>query len=125
MLRWIRRFFLRREETAARTLLEAANRRADEIKKAQADLRDRLEIAEDDFEESAGRLRAELADARALNRQYEKELDHVRAQLHVAEETTIPALVQANQLINERQRADTNYELRRQVAMLPGQEERE
>lgn len=119
MLRWIRRIFLRREETAARTLLEAANRRADGMEKSRGELQSRLEIAEDDFEESAGRLRSELADARALIRQYEKELDHVRAQLSVAEETTIPALVEAHRIVVERARADTAFELRRHVSALP------
>ena len=125
MFRWFRRLILGRELTAARTLLEAADARASAMENRRAELESRLEIAEDDFEETAGRLRAELADARTLLRQYEKELEHCRAQLHVAEETTIPALVQAHQLVQERARADTAFELRRQVAHGAGQEERE
>ena len=64
-------------------------------------------------------VRSELEQLDKRRRQYEDEVEALRAQVRVAETVTIPGLVAANKLILERVDADTAVQVRRQVAQTP------
>ncbi|MDQ6959975.1 MAG: hypothetical protein Q9M27_03010 [Mariprofundaceae bacterium] len=73
------------------------------------------------LEKLSGRIGREVAEAQAVHRQYEEELEAARSELRVAKDVTIPALVAANKMLQERWDAETAIQVRRQVAALPGE----
>lgn len=63
-------------------------------------------------------LAADLEEAKQVQKQFAEELEATKSKLQVAEEHTIPALVQAHELLLARLDADTSIEITRRVGVM-------
>jgi len=61
-------------------------------------------------------LKDDLDEADAVQVEYDKTLEALRADIQILEEVTVPGLVEANRTVLERQRADTSLQVRRRVS---------
>ena len=120
MLHWLRTKLIGREAADLRRLLRESSRRCAALERARRAQETALAQREIEFEEAAEALRGELASTSRLVRQYDEELEKCRSQLKVAEEVTIPTLVEAHRLLLERWRGESAIHVRRQVAAMPG-----
>ena len=96
--------------------LDSLESQRDHVIKDLQKRRDSLETLQNTVASEVEALATSVLRTDKLVKRYETELVAVRAQLRVAEESTIPALVASNKVLLARWEAETAIQVRRQVA---------
>lgn len=115
MIGWLRRLHRRRKVSAA----VEWTRRSESLLSALRGERERLELIRGELEESERRTASRLAEAERLELLHRTAVEELQSSLRVLEDTTVPGLVEAHQLLLERTKALTAIEVARQTAFLP------
>jgi t-SNARE complex subunit (syntaxin) len=96
--------------------LSKLSRQQKKNRRQLSERKNELDIIKAAVLEAEERLRETIDEALKIHKRYETQLEAANDRIKVMEEMTIPTLVQSNELLLERWRAETTVQVRRRTA---------
>lgn len=78
--------------------------------------RKKLDSIRNEVVQSENRLREAIDEALSVQKRYEEQLEKANSKVRIYEEVTVPTLIQQNRVLLEMWKAETDIQVRRQVA---------
>lgn len=120
LFRWLKNVMegqrLRRKVNSFSRELSSLDKQRKRCARNIASERNQLDSIRSDLVQSENRLREVIDEALSVQKRYEEQLEKANSKVRIYEEVTVPTLIQQNRVLLEMWKAETDIQVRRQVA---------